>query len=87
MKKVPKKVVAVAKNNAYERLYQRLETEEDKKEVFKLARARERRTRDMSKVRCFKNGKGKVLVEEEEIKGRWQSCFFELFNGELAKVS
>jgi len=37
-----KKAVAVAKNNAYDRLYQRLDCKEGKKELFKLARARER---------------------------------------------
>jgi len=40
-KKVAKKVVAVAKCGAYDRLYQKLETKEDEKEVFKLARAGE----------------------------------------------
>jgi len=41
-KNVAKKAVAVAKNNAYERLYQKLESKEGEKEVFKLARAREK---------------------------------------------
>ena len=50
-KREANKVVAVAKTNAYERLYQRLESKEDEKEIFKLARAGERRTRDLSSVR------------------------------------
>ena len=41
-KREGKKVVAVTKNNAYERLYQRLHSKEGEKEVFKLARAKER---------------------------------------------
>ena len=34
--------MAVAKNNAYKRLYQKLNSKESENEVFKLARARER---------------------------------------------
>jgi len=34
--------VVVAKNNAYEKLYQRLNSKEGENEVFELARARER---------------------------------------------
>jgi len=45
--KIAKKVVVVAKSMAYDRLYQKLETKECEKEVFKLARAREKRTRDL----------------------------------------
>jgi len=42
VKKEAKKAVAVAKNNAYERLYQRINYKEGENEVFKLARASER---------------------------------------------
>ena len=59
--------MALAKNNAYERLYQRLNSKEGENEVFKLARARERRTRDLSSVRCIKDEDGKVLVEDNKV--------------------
>jgi len=39
--------VAIAKSNAYERLYQRPNSMEGEDEIFKLAMARERRTRDL----------------------------------------
>jgi len=42
-KKTAKKAVAVAKSMAYDRLYHKLETKEGEKDVFKLARAKERR--------------------------------------------
>jgi len=69
-KKVAKKSIAVAKSTAYDRLYQKLETKEGKKEVFKLARARERGTMDLDLVRCIKDENGKVLSEDAEIKER-----------------
>jgi len=57
-KKLAKKAVAIAKNNAYERLYQKLETKEREKDVFKFARAREKKTRDLGCVRCIKGEDG-----------------------------
>ena len=62
--------MVVAKNNAYERLYQRLNSKEGENEVFKLARVRERRTRDLSSVRCIKDENGKVLVEDNKVQER-----------------
>jgi len=62
--------VAVAKSMAFDRLYHRLEIKEGEKEVFKLARARERKTRDLRVVRCIKDEIGKVFPEDAEIKER-----------------
>jgi len=82
-KKVAKKVVAVVKCGAYDRLYQKLETKEVQKEVFKLAmaRAREMSTRDLGVMRCTKDENGRVLSGDAEIKGRWQRYFFRSLNG------
>jgi len=70
-KKEAKKAMAVAKNNAYERLYQRLNAKGGENKVFKLARARERRTRDLSSVRCIKDGDGRVLVKDAKVQDRY----------------
>jgi len=74
--------VAVAKNNAYEKLYQILNTKGGENEVFKLAWARERRTRDLSSARCIKDENGRVLVDDDEVQERWLGYFCKLFNGE-----
>ena len=50
-KKEARKAVAIAKSQAFDRLYHRLGTKEGEKEVLKLARARERKTRDLGVVR------------------------------------
>ena len=81
-KKLVKKAAAIAKNDAYERLYQKLETKEGGKGVFKLAKARENKTRDLGCIRCIKGEDDKVLVDKTEIKERWRSYFSRLFNGE-----
>jgi len=77
----------VAKSLAYDRLYHRLESKVGENEVFKLARARERRTRDLGIVRCIKDENDKVLSEDAEIKGRWQRYFAKLLNGEVMEDS
>jgi len=79
--------VVVAKTHASEQLYQILESKKDEKEVFKLARARERRTRYLSSVRCIKDEEDKVLTEDTNVQERWQSYFYKLFNGERFDVS
>ena len=86
-KREAKKAVAVAKNNAYERLYQKLNVKGGENEVFKLARARERRTRDLGSVRCIKDDEGRVLVDEAKVQERWQGYFCKFFNGEGLDVS
>ena len=68
---------------AYDRLYQKLETKEGEKKVFKLTRARVRGTTNLGVVRCIKDENGKVLYEDAEIKQRWQMYFFKLLNGEM----
>ena len=65
----------------------RLNAKGGENEVFKLARAREQRTRDLSSVRCIKNADGRVLVEDAQVKDRWRSYFYKLFNGEELDVS
>jgi len=86
-KKVTKKVVTAAKSRAYDKLYRKLESKEGEKEVFKLARAKERRIRDLGVVRCIKDENGKVLSGDAVIKVRWQRYFFKLLNGEVTEAS
>ena len=78
--------MVIAKNNAYKRLYQKLNAIGGENEVFKLARATERLTRDLSSVRCIKDENGRVLVEDTKVKKRWQGYFCKLFNGEVLDV-
>ena len=50
--------------------------------MFRLAKARERKGRDLDQVRCIKGEDGRVLVEDGHIKNRWQSYFHRLLNDE-----
>ena len=58
-KKEAKKVVSVAKFKAYDDLYKKLGTREADKDVFKLAKIRETKIRELHHVKCIKtNEKG-----------------------------
>ncbi|KAG5583105.1 hypothetical protein H5410_053732 [Solanum commersonii] len=50
------------------------------KKLYRLAKARERKARDLDQVKCIKDEEGKILVEETAIKQRWRSYFHKLLN-------
>ena len=81
-KKAAKRAVSEARGRAYEDLYQRLNTKEGERDIYKMAKIRERKTRDVNQVKCIKNGADQLLVKDEEIKRRWREYFDDLFNGE-----
>lgn len=47
-KRVVKRAVSVAKGQAYDDLYQRQGTKEGEKNIYRMARIRERKTRDIN---------------------------------------
>ena len=57
-KKTAKRAVSVAKGTAYEDLYQRLSTKEEEKDIYRMARVRERKTRDFNQVKRIKDERG-----------------------------
>jgi hypothetical protein len=81
-KKTAKRAVSEVKGRAYEDLYQRLSTKEGEKNIYRMARARDRKTRDFNQVKCIEDEREQLLVKEDEIRHRWQENFDKLFNGE-----
>jgi hypothetical protein len=81
-KRVAKRAVSVAKGQTYDGLYQRLDTKEGEKDIYRMARIRERKTRDINQRKCIKDVTDRLLVKDEEIKDRWREYFDKLFNGE-----
>ena len=62
-----KKAVAMAKGRAYEDLCIRLETKKGEKELYRLARQRDRAGKDVQHVRVTKDENGNVMVNSEEV--------------------
>ncbi|KAI5624348.1 gastrula zinc finger protein XlCGF28.1-like [Silurus asotus] len=67
---------------AYEELYGRLDTKEGEKDLYRLARQRDRAGKDVLQVRAVKDGEGNVLTSEESVLRRWREYFEQLMNEE-----
>ena len=85
-KKATKKLVAAKKTESYAELYKKLDSREGEKMVYRLARAREKGTRDLEQVKLMKDKDGKVILDEEEIRRRWSEYFGQLLNKENPRV-
>ncbi|KAK3555065.1 hypothetical protein QTP86_007988 [Hemibagrus guttatus] len=77
-----KREVSKAKQKAYDELYTRLDTREGEKDLYRLARQRDRDGKDMQQVRVIKDRDGRVLTSEESVQRRWKEYFEELMNEE-----
>ncbi|KAK3550531.1 hypothetical protein QTP70_000024 [Hemibagrus guttatus] len=77
-----KRKVSKAKQKAYDELYTRLDTREGEKDLYRLARQRDRDGKDVQQVRVIKDGDGRVLTSEESVQRRWKEYFEELMNEE-----
>ena len=51
-----------------------------KREIYKIAKIAERKTRDVNQVKCIKDGTDQLLMRDEEIKNRWPEYFDKLFS-------
>ncbi|KAI5086583.1 butyrophilin-like protein 3 [Silurus meridionalis] len=85
MRQQVKRDVAKAKEKAYEELYERLDTKEGEKDLYRLARQRDRAGKDVLQVRAIKDGEGNVLTSEESVLRRWREYFEQLMNKENEK--
>ncbi|XP_071728359.1 uncharacterized protein [Rutidosis leptorrhynchoides] len=92
-KREAKKAVAITKDKAYEDLYRKLNSKEGANDIYRIAKARERRSRDLVNVKFIKNEAGQTIVKEDLIRNRWEEYFASLFcrerperNGELHEV-
>ena len=68
LRKQAQKKVTKARNKAYEELYEKLKTKEGKNELFKIAKQRNRQSKDVQHVRVIKSKKGEMLMKEEKVK-------------------
>ena len=75
-----KKAVAMAKGRAYDDLYATLETKDGEKELYRLARQRDRAGKDVQHVRVIKDKNGNVMVNS--VLKRWKEYFEKLMNEE-----
>ena len=85
LNKEVKSVVREAKFRKYDGLYESLGTKEGEKEIYKLAKIREKRSRDFQYVWCIKGEDKEVLTRHEDVKKRWKEYFEKLLNEEFPR--
>ena len=79
---LPTMLVAMAKGRAYDNLYARLETKKGEKELYRLARQRDRAGKDVQHVKVIKDENGNVMVNSKAVLKRWKEYFEKLMNEE-----
>ena len=67
-KKEAEKAVSNAKLKAYDNFYNKLDMKDGEKDIYKLAKLRERKTKDFNYIKCVKSEDERVLIKDEEIK-------------------
>ena len=60
VKKETKKAVQNAKAKMYKEVYEKLDTKEVEKDIYRISRIRERKTRDLYTMRCGKDEDQKI---------------------------
>ncbi|XGW22799.1 hypothetical protein V3C99_005206, partial [Haemonchus contortus] len=84
-KRLAKAAVAKAKNIEMDALYEKLDSREGEKFVFRLAKARHRATQDIRVVKAVRNSEGAILRKPGEVRRRWKEYFDRLLNEEFAR--
>jgi hypothetical protein len=86
-KKTAKRTMSEVRGQMYDGLYQRLGTKEGEKDIYRMAKSRERKTRDIIQVKCIKDATERLLTKDKDIKNRWREYFDKHFNEESESSS
>ena len=80
--KEAKRAVATAKAQSLDELYDELETQEGQRKIFRMAKARDKATKDFTQIKQVKDEHGVVLRDQDKIRERWKEYFNTLLNEE-----
>jgi hypothetical protein len=86
-KKTTKRAVSEVRDQMHDGLYQQLGTNEGERDIYRMAKSQERRTRDIIQVKCIKYVTEGLLTKDKDIKNRWWEYFDKLFNEDSGSSS
>jgi hypothetical protein len=86
-KKIVKWAVSEVRGQIYDRLYQRLCMKEEENDIYRMAKSRERKMRDIIQVKCIQNETERLLTKDEDTKNRCREYFDKLFNEDSGSSS
>jgi hypothetical protein len=69
-KKTVKRALSEVRGQMFDRLYQQLGTKEGEKDIYRMAKSRERKTRDIIQIKCIKDATERLLTKDEDIKNK-----------------
>jgi aspartate carbamoyltransferase regulatory subunit len=68
VKKTAKQTVSEVSGQMYDGLYQRLDTKEGEKDIYMMAKSKERKMRDIIQIKCINDATERLLTKDEDIK-------------------
>ena len=75
-----RKEVAIARHEAYQDLYDKLDSQERQNMAIRIAKMKDRDSKDIRQAKLIKEGNGQTLTHDEKIRERWRKYFQKLLN-------
>ena len=76
--------MAIAKTRAWDDVYIKLGTQEGEEKIFRIAKACNKATKDLTQIKQMRDQEGSVLTDENQI--RWKVYFETLLNEENPRM-
>jgi hypothetical protein len=86
LEKIQIKLWAKQMSRVYTDLYQKLDTKQNKNNVYKLTKSQEKKTREFNQFKCIMNAVDMFLVKNDEIKDKWREYFDKLYNDKSENI-
>ena len=79
-KKDANKAIKEGRAKVFKDIFDKLDSKDGEKDIYRIARMRKKKTRDLSTIKCIKDYEHKVLVNDKDIKEILREYFDKLFN-------
>ena len=74
--------MAELKSTADSKFYSKIETDGGRSFIFKVAKLKDKKSKDVTRVHMIKNKEGTNFIKDSDIKDHWREYFSKLLNTE-----